>query len=274
MSDFVTISEKFNNFVEIIKRLRAPNGCPWDREQTYLTIRRHIIEEAYELIEAIENNDINNICEECGDLLLQVVFISCIAAEHDDFNISDVIDYISKKMVRRHPHVFSDTKVKDTEEVLFNWEQIKTIERKESKEDTSLLAGTPRLLPSLLRAYRMQERAAKVGFDWPKDALSTVFEKVDEETAELKEAIKNNNKDNIEEELGDLLFITVNLSRHLNVDPEAALHKACGKFDSRFRSVENQVLESGKTWNCHSLSTLDEYWNLAKKIVFDKNSGS
>lgn len=271
MSDCTAVSKKFNNLVEIMKRLRAPGGCPWDREQTYLTLRRYIIEEAYELIEAIEKEDFNNMCEECGDLLLQVVFVSCIAAEHDNFDISNVIDYISEKLVRRHPHVFGDINLKNTEEVLRNWEQIKTGEREKRHEDSSLLAGIPRLLPSLLKAYRMQERAAKVGFDWPKDALSSVIAKVDEEITELKDAINNNNIDNVEEEIGDVFFTVVNLSRHFDIDPEASLHKACEKFASRFRCVEGQVSKSGKDWNAFTLNELDEFWNLAKIIVSTKN---
>lgn len=257
---------KFNKLVEVMKRLRAPDGCPWDREQDYLSLRRYIIEEAYELIQAIEDDDRGNMCEECGDLLLQVVFISCMAEERGDFDVCDVLDYITEKMVRRHPHVFGDTSVKNSEEVLKNWEQIKVGERKEKHEDSSLLAGIPRGLPALLRAYRIQERAAKVGFDWPKGDPKPVLDKVDEEAAELKEAIASGSgKEPVEEELGDLLFAVANLARHLKADPEITLHKACVKFTGRFRLVEKAVSESGKKWDDFTLDELEEFWQAAKK---------
>lgn len=160
--------------VHIMKKLRAPGGCPWDREQNYLSLRRYIIEEAYELIEAIENNDLANMCEECGDLMLQSVFISCMAEERDDFDICGVLDSLTEKLIRRHPHVFGDIKVSDSDDVLKNWERIKTAER-EKKNRLVSSCGILRGLPALLRAYRMQEKAAKVGFDWPKGDMSPLF---------------------------------------------------------------------------------------------------
>ena len=258
-------AEKFNKLIDVMKRLRAPGGCPWDREQDYLSLRRYIVEEAYELIEAIENDDTANMREECGDLLLQVIFVSCIAEEEGKFDIADVLDYLTEKLVRRHPHVFGDVSVENSEEVLKNWEQIKVGERKERHTDASLLAGVPRGLPALLRAYRMQERAAKVGFDWPKGDLSPVAAKVDEEIGELKEAIASGDKENISEELGDTLFALANLSRHLKEDPEIALHKACVKFSGRFRLVEKFVADSGKSWDSYSLDDLEELWQRAKR---------
>ena len=249
-----------------MRRLRAPDGCPWDREQDFLSLRRYIIEEAYELIEAIENNNRDNICEECGDLMLQVVFVSCMAEELGEFNICDVMDHLTEKLIRRHPHVFGDTEVNGSEDVLRNWEQIKVGERQKKKEDSSLLAGVPRGIPGLLRAYRIQERAGKVGFDWPKGDPTPVLAKVDEELSELKENINSNaGKEYIEEELGDFLFAVANLSRHLKADPEITLHKACGKFTDRFRLVEKEVLESGKPWSEFSLEELDVFWEKAKR---------
>ena len=261
-----TAGDKFIKLVEVMKRLRAPDGCPWDREQDFLSLRRYIIEEAYELIEAIENDNRDNICEECGDLMLQVVFLSCMAEEHGEFDISAVIDHLTEKLIRRHPHVFGDTEVNNSDDVLKNWEQIKVGERQKKKEDASLLAGIPRGIPGLLRAYRIQERAGKVGFDWPKGDLAPVLAKVDEELSELKENIKiKAEKEDIEEELGDLLFAVTNLSRHLKADPEITLHKACVKFTDRFRYVEKEVLESGKPWTEFSLEELDGFWEKAKK---------
>ncbi len=249
-----------------MRQLRAPDGCPWDREQDYLSLRRYIIEEAYELIEAIEGSGSDNICEECGDLLLQVVFVSCMAEELGDFNICKVLDHLTEKLIRRHPHVFGETKVNSSDEVLKNWEQIKVGEREDKKVDASLLAGIPRGLPALLRAYRIQERAAKAGFDWPKGDLSPLLAKVDEELSELKDNIFSNaGKDDIEEELGDLLFAAANLSRHLKADPEITLHKACVKFTQRFRLVERDVRESGRSWEDFTLDELDMFWEKAKR---------
>lgn len=266
MNNDRTAGDKFIKLVEVMKRLRAPDGCPWDREQDFLSLRRYIIEEAYELIEAIENNNRDNICEECGDLMLQVVFLSCMAEEQGEFDICAVIDHLTEKLIRRHPHVFGDTEVNNSEDVLKNWEQIKVGERQEKKEDASLLAGIPRGIPGLLRAYRIQERAGKVGFDWPKGDPAPVLAKVDEELAELKENINNNaEKKDIEEELGDLLFAVANLSRHLKADPEITLHKACVKFTDRFRFVEKEVMDTGKPWSEFSLDELDGFWEKAKR---------
>lgn len=257
-------AEKFNKLIAVMKRLRALGGCPWDREQTYLSLRRYIIEEAYELIEAIEDKDIANMTEECGDLLLQVIFVSCMAEERNDFDICNVLDYLTEKLIRRHPHVFGSVNVENSEDVVMNWEQIKVGERKEQHKDASVLAGIPRSLPALLRAYRMQERAAKVGFDWPKNAIEPVESKVDEEIDELKEAIKSNRRSDIEEEMGDAFFALVNLARHLNIDPEIMLHQACAKFYSRFHFVENVVNSKEIPWGSYSLDTLDTLWKEAK----------
>ncbi|HAH70071.1 MAG TPA: nucleoside triphosphate pyrophosphohydrolase [Synergistaceae bacterium] len=266
MTQKQAIGEKFIKLVDVMKRLRAPDGCPWDREQDYLSLRRYIIEEAYELIEAIENKNRDNICEECGDLLLQVVFVSALAEEIGEFNICNVMDHLTEKLIRRHPHVFGDTIVNSSDDVLKNWEQIKVGERQAKKVDSSLLAGIPRGLPGLLRAYRIQERAAKVGFDWPKGDPSPVIAKVEEELNELKDNITNGAvREATEEELGDLLFAVANLSRHLKADPETTLHKACVKFSDRFRIVEAEVAVSGREWSDFTLDELEGFWQKAKR---------
>lgn len=257
-------AEKFLKLVEIMKRLRAPDGCPWDREQDFMSLRRYIVEEAYELIQAIETENNANICEECGDLMLQVIFVSCMAEERGTFTIDDVMEHLADKLIRRHPHVFGEVRVNGSEEVLKNWEQIKTAERRDKEEDSSYMAGIPRGMPALLRAYRIQERAAKPGFDWPKGDVSPVLAKVEEELAELKKAMAEGKKENIAEELGDLVFASVNLSRHMGIDPEINLHAACEKFDRRFRMVEKYVEKSGRAWKDFTLGELDEFWNMAK----------
>ena len=258
------MSEKFVKLVEVMKRLRAPDGCPWDREQDYMSLRRYIIEEAYELIQAIEDENIPNMCEECGDLMLQVIFISCMAEERGDFTIANVMDGLTNKLVRRHPHVFGGVSVKDSDDVLRNWERIKSAERRGKKEDSSYMAGIPRGMPALLRAYRIQESAAKPGFDWPKGDAAPVLAKVEEELSELKEALSCKDKEETAEELGDLIFAAVNLSRHLGIDPEINLHRACEKFVARFRDVEKLVEKSGRPWKNYTLDELDEFWKEAK----------
>lgn len=266
MVDKTKLAEKFIEFFDIMKRLRAPGGCPWDREQDYLTLKRYIIEEAYELIEAVDGGNPSAICEECGDLMLQVVFVSCIAEELGDFDVTDVLDGISRKLIRRHPHVFGDIEAKSSDEVLRNWEQIKAAERKEKKEDPSVLAGVPRGLPSLLRASRMQERAAKIGFDWPPGNIMPVLAKVEEEINELKEAIAvDPGSAKVSAELGDVFFALANLSRHLKIEPESAAHRACKKFDSRFRFVEKKSAATGRPSGDFTLEELEGYWISAKQ---------
>lgn len=266
MIDKKQSAEKFNELVGIMERLRAPGGCPWDREQDYSTLKRYIIEEAYELIEAIESGKPQAICEECGDLMLQVIFISRIAEELGDFDVVSVMSGLSRKLIRRHPHVFGDISVRNSDEVLKNWEQIKIGERKEKMEDASVLTGVPRGLPSLLRASRMQERAAKVGFDWPSGDLTPVLAKIEEEIAELRDALAQNPESAaVKEELGDVFFALANLSRHLKIDPEAAAHSACEKFASRFRFVEKAAAETGRAWGEFTLDELDNYWISAKE---------
>lgn len=255
----------FDEIVSIIERLRAPGGCPWDREQKLEDLRTYIVEEAYELTEAITARDMNNICEEAGDLLLQIVFVASIAKEQAAFGIEDVVRTVCEKLVRRHPHVFGEVAVSDSAEVLRNWEQIKKEERRDKKEDLSVLAGVPKGLPPLLKAYRMQGKAAHTGFDWPRNDNVPLFAKLDEEMAELREAVAGGNADAVEDELGDLLFMTVNLARHLDVNPDVALSRACNKFAGRFRKVEQEAASRGLRLNDCSLNELDELWDRAKK---------
>lgn len=247
-----------------MKRLRAPGGCPWDAEQTYSTLKRYILEEAHELVESIEDGDTRGICEECGDVLLQTVFVSTIASELGDFDMDDVTSAICSKLVRRHPHVFSDVSVSDAAEVGKNWEKIKAGERQARAADASAMAGIPRGMPALLRALRIQERAAKKGFDWPLGDVHPVREKVLEELGELKAEVERADVRATQEELGDLFFALVNLSRHLGIDPEEALRSANAKFADRFRRVENLADEAGLVMEETPLDALDDLWRRAK----------
>jgi len=265
--------DAFDELFGIMRRLRAPGGCPWDRKQTLESLRAYIVEEAYELVDAIGDGESVEICEEAGDLLLQVVFIACIAEETDSFRMGDILRTLSSKLIRRHPHVFakdqssggSETgQVKTSEDVLVAWEKIKTEEKRLQKTDTSILAGVPSSLPPLARAFRIQSKAAHVGFDWPQGDISPLFGKVREEVDEIRGAIEEKDATRIEEEVGDLLFAVVNLARHLDVNPESALQRANRKFSERFRKVEALVAESGEQWEEHSLERLDSFWELAK----------
>lgn len=254
----------FDEIVGLIERLRAPGGCPWDRKQTLADLRTCITEEAYELAEAITEQDMDKVREESGDLLLQVVFVASLAREHGDFSMRDVVRTICDKLIRRHPHVFGDVVAEDSDAVLKNWESIKLEERRGRKEDLSVLAGVPAGLPPLLKAHRMQGKAAHVGFDWPRGDVVPLFAKLDEEAAELREAVEHRDAAAMEDELGDLLFMTVNLARHLDVNPDAALSRACAKFAGRFRCVEKEAAERGVRLEDCSLEELDLLWDRAK----------
>lgn len=254
----------FDEIVGLIERLRAPGGCPWDRKQTLEDLCTCITEEAYELAEAITERDMDKVREESGDLLLQVVFVASLAREHGDFDIRDVVRTICDKLIRRHPHVFGDVEAGDSDAVLRNWESIKLEERRARKEDLSVLAGVPTGLPPLLKAHRMQGKAAHVGFDWPRGDAAPLFAKLDEEAAELREAVGHGDAAAVEDELGDLLFMAVNLARHLGVNPDAALSRACAKFAGRFRRVEQQAAERGVRLEDCSAEELDALWERAK----------
>ncbi|WP_213699021.1 nucleoside triphosphate pyrophosphohydrolase [Acetomicrobium sp.] len=259
------IGGSFEELVEIMKKLRAPGGCPWDKKQTLETLKEYVIEESYELIDAIDSRDVKNICEECGDLLLQIVFIAQIAAENDWFEVQEIIESLCDKLKRRHPHVFGDLKVRDSEEVRRNWDMIKLLERESKKEEPSRLTGIPRSMPALLRAYAIQERAAKVGFDWEKGNLDPIWAKIDEEIRELRKALDEGDAGEVKEEIGDLLFAVVNLSRHIGVNPEEALQGANEKFSARFRFIEESVEGKGRSFDEYSLDELETLWQSAKK---------
>ena len=260
-------SHYFDEIVDIIERLRAPGGCPWDRKQTLETLRTPITEEAYELADAITKRDMQDIKEEAGDLLLQVVFVASIAKELGAFDIRDVVRTICDKLIRRHPHVFGNVIASDSDEVLRNWEKIKLQERKDKHESTSILAGVPDGLPPLLKANRIQGKAAHVGFDWPKGSTTPLFAKLDEEINELKDAANENNPEHIADELGDVLFMTVNLARRLGVDPDAALNGVCEKFRKRFQFMEQCVEREGKNMSDYTLEELDKFWDKAKATL-------
>ena len=259
------MTTKLEKFAEIIAKLRDPNGgCPWDLEQTYQTMPPHILEEAYEVVEAINQDDRKELKEELGDLLMQVVFLSKLAQEEGAFTLDDVIDGITDKIIRRHPHVFGEIKAENSDEVLKNWENIKQQERYQ-KEQFSILDNVPIALPSLLRAAKLQKRCAKVGFDWSE--LEPTIQKVEEELQEVRDEIlkQPQNPQAIEEEIGDLLFATVNVARHLKLNPEEALRKANLKFERRFRQVEQRILDCGRQLEQASLAEMDLILNKIKK---------
>ncbi len=248
--------EKFENLMKIMHRLRKE--CPWDKEQTHDSIKSATIEEAYEVVEAIDNKDFAELKTELGDLLLHIVFHSVIAEEENHFNIDDVIEAISEKLIRRHPHIFGEVKVNGSEDIERNWEKIKLQEGRES-----VLEGVPKHLPQIQRAYRLQQKASKIGFDWEKK--EEVWKKVNEEINELKESEKLNDKEKIEEEIGDLFFALVNYSRFLKVNPEDALRKTNNKFIRRFKYLENKIREEGKSLEDSTLEEMDKYWEESKK---------
>ncbi len=251
-----------DDLISIVSVLRSPGGCPWDAEQTHESIRKDFIEETYEVIEAINKKDPAMLREELGDVLLQVVFHTLIETEKGSFNFSDVCDEICKKLIIRHPHVFGDVSVSATEEVLTNWDAIK-MNTKNQKSTTQAMESIPRELPALMRANKVQKKASKVGFDW--DDAEGALLKVKEETTEVEEALKDGNKNSIEDEIGDLLFAVVNVSRFAGIDPEEALTGATDKFFRRFAYVEKAAEEKNIDMKTAGLNVLDELWEQAKK---------
>ncbi|MDP2301174.1 MAG: nucleoside triphosphate pyrophosphohydrolase [Ignavibacteria bacterium] len=249
---------KFNEFVDIVKRLRKE--CPWDKEQSNDSIKAATLEEAYEVVHAIDDNDFDELKKELGDLLLHVVFHTIIAEESGHFTIDEVINSISEKMIRRHPHIFSDVEVNNSNDVKKNWETIKLAEGR-----SSVLDGLPSAMPALLRAHRMQEKASKVGFDW--NNKKDVWDKVVEEINELQEIEDTVLQDKIEEEFGDILFALTNYSRFLNINPENALRKACNKFEKRFRFIEQKLDDKGSHITKSNLEEMETYWNESKREI-------
>lgn len=249
--------------VEVMKRLRAPDGCPWDNIQTNASLRRYLVEETYEVLEAIDEQDWGKVQEELGDVLLQVVFHATIAAENQLFDINDVIATITEKLIRRHPHIFGDTEVNSAREVTINWEKIKQQERQAlGREYASILDGVPKDLPALTQAEKTQAKAARVGFEW--DDVSGAIAKAQEELDELAKAREKGNQDAIQEEMGDVLFALVNVARYLGVDPEMALRASTKKFVNRFHYIEDVAEEEGLSLSVMGLDELDRLWDAAK----------
>jgi nucleoside triphosphate diphosphatase len=288
-----TTGERFERAVAIMERLRAPGGCPWDREQTFDSIKPYTLEETYEVLEAIENRDWHELAGELGDLLLQVLFYAEMAKEQSSFSIDDVLDRLSAKLVNRHPHVFGDVKADTAAEVKKNWEALKVEERKKrqasdemvKEKQQSILAGVSSAMPSLLEAHKLSSRAAQAGFDWPN--IDGLFDKLHEETAELREelqefpspgpqpqgrgvagsgrtAVPESLQERLEGEVGDLFFVLVNIARYLSVDPESALRKSNRKFKRRFQWMEERLHESGRTADETSMEELESLWRRAK----------
>jgi tetrapyrrole methylase family protein/MazG family protein len=277
------MSERFTKVVEIMATLRAVNGCPWDRKQTHDSLKPYLLEETYEVLETIDQQDYSKLREELGDVLLQVIFHSQIAAEAGSFTVEDVMETLATKLIRRHPHVFGTgdqtAQVSNSEEVLAQWEDIKRAEREAAGNTESALDGVPKTLPALLRAYQIQARAARVGFDWPqsKAGLEQIFAKVAEEIGELREALASRDartepesnrltpSEEIENELGDLLFSLVNLARFLKANPEDALRRSTNRFTDRFHLVEAQATEKGRSLSELTLAEMDALWEEAKR---------
>ncbi len=243
--------------IGIMQSLRSENGCEWDKEQTHESLRQYLIEEAYEAVEAIDNGDMNLLKEELGDLLLHVVFHAKLGEEKGNFDINDVLAGINEKLIRRHPHVFGEKSEKNIEKIKMDWEELKQIEGRVSRID-----GVPTNLSGLQRAFRLQEKAATTGFDW--DNVDDIWTKIDEEIEEVRKASSDGNEKELEEEIGDLIFSAVNLSRFMGVNPEDALRRTIKKFESRFKSIEKAAEDSGRDITELSLEEMDKIWESSK----------
>jgi tetrapyrrole methylase family protein/MazG family protein len=259
--------------IDLVARLRGENGCPWDREQTRETLKPMLIEEAYEVLDALDMNDPEELKEELGDLLFQIIFHARIAQEKGEFDLADVIDRSHEKMIGRHPHIFGDADLKTSEDILKSWEDIKAAEKgiksaSLPESERSLLDGIPSKLPALHRAYQMTAKASRVGFDWSR--LEDILLKLQEEASELVQARADNNPDRIADEVGDLLFAAVNAARFLGVDPETALRRSNEKFNRRFRYVESSVKRQGRELKDATLKEMDTLWDEAKKVLESK----
>ncbi len=260
--------ESFDELVKIMHILQAPGGCPWDREQTHQSLKPYLLEETYEALDAIDSGSDSHLAEELGDVLLQVVFHAELAAREGRFTMDDVVRGINDKLKRRHPHVFGDADAETSGQVVKNWEEIKRREKREKKEDGSVLDGLPRNLPALIRARRIQEKVSRVGFDWSR--TDEVLMKVEEELGELKEASASGDRAAVEEELGDLLFAVANLARFVSLCPEDALRKTVDKFQRRFQYIERELPKRGKKLGEASLEEMDELWEEVKKTEKNK----
>lgn len=252
--------EAFEAFQEVVAHLRAPDGCPWDREQTHQSLRAHLLEEAYEVLAALDEKDPHKMAEEFGDLLLQIVLHAQIASEHGDFGMADILKGIHEKIVRRHPHVFGDLKIEGVDGVLQNWERLKEKERDKKKEDKGILDGVPLALPALIQAQEYQDRAARVGFDWPE--ISGVLDKIREEIEEVK---RSENPDELSAELGDLFFALINLARWKKIDAESALRGTNMRFKKRFANIERGAKSQGKELSSLSLDEMEALWQAGKQ---------
>jgi tetrapyrrole methylase family protein/MazG family protein len=262
---FLEAGEKFERLVEVMSRLRAPGGCPWDRKQTFDTIKSYLLEETYEVLDAIDARDWPGLAEELGDLLLQPVFLAEMAAEQGLFTISDSLDAINEKLVRRHPHVFGDAVAETPEDVKQRWDEIKKHEKPaRASSGESVLEGVPRNLPALVEAEKISHKAAGLGFEWPD--ISGVVEKLQEEAAELASARETGTPEHVEHEIGDLLFTVVNLARFLKVDPEQALRKTNRRFRERFAHVEKEIAANRETPAGISIERMEELWQEAKRL--------
>lgn len=276
---FDEIKDPFWRLVRIMERLQEPGGCPWDIQQTHETLKPYLIEEAYEALDAIDRQDWADLAEELGDVLLQVIFHSVLARRLGEFTINDVLETASAKMIRRHPHVFGEGEAKTAQDVLATWERLKAKEREEKNNGdetdphaTSVLAGVPQVLPSLLKAQRIQEKAARVGFDWENPLQ--VLDKVEEEIGELREAIAANDKVHAREEIGDLIFALVNLARFLEVDAEDAVRATAEKFRRRFQYIEKKSRELNRPLSQMSLNEMESYWQASKALEEDSHEKS
>ncbi len=255
------MSAAFKKLTEIVDTLMGENGCPWDKVQTRDSLKPYLVEEAYETLEALDGNNPEEIKEELGDLLYQILFHAKISENKNEFNITDVVESISHKMVHRHPHVFKEENLETPEEVVTQWEEIKSKEKGKANRE-SVLDGIPPHLPGLLRAQKLQKKAAKQGFDW--DKIDDVFDKLDEEVAEFKEAVLSGKETNMTSELGDIIFVLVNIAKFKKIDAEEALRATNNKFIKRFQYIESEVTKRGKTLKETSLEELEKYWQEAK----------
>lgn len=250
----------FEELIKIVEKLRGPEGCPWDKEQTRESLKPFLIEELYELLDALDENNSEGIKEELGDMLFQIVLHCQLSKEQGLFDINDVIENITRKMIRRHPHVFGSKNFKTTKEVMTWWEEHK---KKEGKSKESVIEGIPKTLPALLKAQKIQHKASRVGFDW--ERIEDIFKKLDEEINEFKCALGKKNQNEIEDELGDIFFVLVRISNFVGVNPEDALRKTTGKFIQRFRHIEMKASEQGKKLSDMTLEEMDVLWEEAKK---------